>query len=159
MQTLTKARRSCFSALALLLLVTMASAERSIDVSGYYVLRESVASEFPEVRWLELSEMTSAAPFQRVPLFGAIRLRERGPDGIYVSLPLSQVSLQESALRFETAERLGSSLRFAGAFEKIGVVRDIAAPGEVILRGTLDRLRNGKVEKSVDVAFTFTEGD
>jgi hypothetical protein len=130
----------------------------ALEATGYYFLTAQQAASFPELKWIEL-HYTADPKGQESALVGVLRLKHRSSDGRYVELDLHPILSAPDRLRFETESRDGVSYSFSGRFLRMGVLSEVATADEVVLRGILERFRNGQAERAVEVSFTYFEGD
>jgi len=135
----------------------------SVDVFGYYYLRENEAPKgFQDISELYLSTVDYRDGKEvRVPLNGFIRLKPKKGKGAEsaVDFPLVAPTRKDRSLVFTTREVGGVSYRFAGTFVKLGNFPEERPEDEIILRGSLTRLRAGKVMAEGKVGFRYTGGD
>jgi hypothetical protein len=139
------------------------AASASVDVFGYYYLREGEAPKgFQDISELYLSTVDYRDGKEvRVPLNGFIRLKPKKGKGAEsaVDFPLVAPTRKDRSLTFTTREVGGVSYRFAGTFVKLGNFPEERPEDEVILKGHLTRLQGGKVVAEADVGFRYTGGD
>jgi len=135
----------------------------TIDVFGYYYLRENEAPKgFQDISELYLSTVDYRDGKEvRVPLNGFIRLKPKKGKGAEsaVDFPLVAPVRKDRGLVFTTREVGGVSYRFAGTFVKLGNFPVERPEDEVILKGHLTRLQGGKAVAEGDVGFRYTGGD
>jgi hypothetical protein len=131
-----------------------------VDLFGYYYLHEEEAPKgFRNIDHLHLSTIDMKGDeMVEVPLHGWIRLKAMGSSPI-VDFPLIAPTLEDKAFTFTTKAVGGISYRFAGSFVKLGNFPEDRPEDEVVLKGHLIRLQEGKPAAEADVGFRYTGGD
>jgi hypothetical protein len=123
------------------------------DVTGAYFAQGNLPAEFSEIDHLSLATIDeNGAP---APLNGFIRPKRRSADDYKLVNP----TLAGRDLSFTTAAVGGVSYSFKGAFERLdNFPENPPEADEVILRGTLTKLRDGKTVAESPVSFTYEAG-
>lgn len=131
-----------------------------VDVFGYYYLHEEEAPKgFKDIDHLHLSTIDMKGDeMVEVPLHGWIRLKAMG-SAPALDFTLIAPTLKDKAFSFTTKAVSGISYRFAGSFVKVGNFPEDRPEDEVILKGHLTRLQEGKTVAEADVGFRYTGGD
>jgi hypothetical protein len=133
--------------------VHTAAGQGNVDVFGYYFPQNKLPGAFSEIDHLHLSTIDSnAAP---APLNGFIRPKRRAAKDYKLVSP----KLDGKNLTFTTQAVRGISYSFTGAFTKLGNFPADRPEGEVVLKGRLIKMQNGKKVAETAVSFTYTGGD
>jgi hypothetical protein len=131
-----------------------AAVERQkIDVFGYYSPQGKLPAAFAEIDILLLSTIDNQG--NPAPLNGFIRPKRKSAKDYRLVNP----KLEDKNLTFKTQAVRGISYSFAGAFTKLGNFPVDRPEGEVLLKGHLIKMRNGKKVAETDVSFTYSGGD
>ena len=124
------------------------------DVTGAYFASGTLPNDFSEIDHLSLATIDEQA--KPAPLNGFIRPKRRSAKDYKLVNP----TLNGNNLTFSTIAVDGVSYSFTGAFEKMD---DFSAnpppPDEVILKGTLTKMKDGKSVAETKVNFTYSAGD
>ncbi|HEY0321618.1 MAG TPA: hypothetical protein VGC66_11715 [Pyrinomonadaceae bacterium] len=124
-----------------------------VDVFGYYFPQGKLPAAFSEIDHLMLSTIDINA--RPAPLNGFIRPKARaGKDYKLVKPTMNGMNLS-----FTTQAIKGVSYKFVGAFTKLGDFPTDRPEGEVLLKGRLTKMLNGKKVAETNVSFTYTGGD
>ena len=134
---------------------TTASAEDTSggDVTGPYFATTPLPAEFAELEHLLLATIDdSGAP---APLNGFLRPKARNAKDYVLVQPV----LSGRNLTFTTAAVNGVHYTFSGAFTRLGNFAAEPPPqDEVVLAGTLTKLRDGKQVATTPVSFGYQAG-
>ncbi|HLL75693.1 MAG TPA: hypothetical protein VK421_10555 [Pyrinomonadaceae bacterium] len=123
------------------------------DVTGAYFASGKLPAEFSEIEHLSLATIDENA--RPAPLNGFIRPKRRSADDYKLVSP----RLAGRELTFTTAAVGGVSYSFKGTFEKMGNFPENPPDAEeVVLRGTLTKLKDGSVVAETPVSFTYSAG-
>jgi hypothetical protein len=123
------------------------------DVTGAYFASGTLPNDFSEIDHLNLATIDEQA--KPAPLNGFIRPKRKAAKDYKLVNP----TLSGNNLTFSTIAVDGVSYSFTGAFEKMD---DFAAnpppTDEVILKGTLTKMKDGKSVAETKVNFTYSAG-
>ena len=123
------------------------------DVTGAYFASGSLPAEFSEIEHLSLATIDENG--RPAPLNGFIRPKRRSADDYKLVNP----RLAGRDLTFTTAAVGGVSYSFKGTFTTLGNFPENPPDAEeVVLRGTLTKLKDGKVVAETPVSFTYSAG-
>ena len=123
------------------------------DVTGAYMIMGSVPVEFGEIEHLGLATIDERG--NPAPLNGFIRPKISSAKDYKLISP----KLAGRALTFTTATEGGISYSFTGTFTRLGnFPADPPAADAPVLKGTLTRLRNGKIVAMTSVSFSYSAG-
>ena len=122
------------------------------DVSGSYFFIEKPPREFQDIDWISI--FTSDGDVRNAAMNGFIRLKHRR-KGKFVNYFLLNPSLKGRTFTFSTKAVRGISYRFRGQFLKL----DNIADGEFVLKGQLQKFRDGRKVAQVDCKFSYFGGD
>lgn len=123
------------------------------DVTGAYFASGTLPAEFSEIDHLSLATIDEDG--QPAPLNGFIRPKRRSAQDYKLVNP----RLAGRDLTFTTAAVGGVSYSFKGAFEKLdNFPENPPDSAEVVLRGTLTRLKDGNAVAETQVNFTYSAG-
>lgn len=123
------------------------------DVTGAYFLADSVPGDFSEIDHLSLATIDEHG--NPASLNGFIRPKRSSAKDYRLVSP----KLDGKNLTFSTATVDGVGYSFTGAFEKLDNFSANPPPNdEVILRGTLTKMKNGNVLAETKVNFTYSAG-
>ena len=140
--------------LSLTILPTLAGTNaQKVDVFGYYFPQGKLPAAFAEISHLHLSTIDENA--NPAPLNGFIRPKRKAAKDYKLVSP----KLEGKQLTFTTQAIGGVSYSFDGAFTKLGDFPTDRPEGEVILKGRLTKMLNGKKVAETNVSFTYTGGD
>lgn len=126
------------------------------NVYGYFFLAGTIPAAFKDIDHLNLS-VPGYVETGKPPDHGRIRLKGRNkPD--YVLL---KPTLDGKNLSFKTRAVRGISYEFSGALTitDFAALQAPPAADEVLLRGTLKKLKAGRTIAESKVSFTWTAGD
>ncbi len=123
------------------------------DVTGGYFAKGTLPAEFSEIEHLSLAMIDNDG--NPAPLNGFIRPRRRSAEDYRLVNP----KLDGNNLTFSTATVNGVSYSFTGVFEKLGNF-PVNPPeaDETILRGTLTKMRDGKMAAETKADFRYEAG-
>ena len=133
--------------------VSASGGQATVDVFGYYFQQKKLPAAFAEIDHLMLSTIDSNA--RPAPLNGWIRPKRKAAKDYKLIAP----KLAGKNLTFTTQAVRGKSYSFEGTFTKLGNFPADRPEGEVILKGHLIKMLNGKKVAETDVSFTYTGGD
>jgi len=132
---------------------TVSAAEKTVDVTGAYFVQGKVPPEFSEIEYLTLANIDENA--KPSPLNGFIRPKRRSAKDYRLVNP----KLSGNSLTFETDAVSGLSYGFDGTFLKMGNF-PVNPPewDEIVLQGTLKKMRGSNVIAETKVALTYSAG-
>jgi hypothetical protein len=123
------------------------------DVTGAYFFKDSVPGDFSEIDHLSLATINEHG--NPAPLNGFIRPKRSSAKDYRLVSP----KLDGKNLTFSTATVDGVGYSFTGAFEKLDNFSANPPPNdEVVLRGTLTKMKDGNVVAETKVNFTYSAG-
>jgi hypothetical protein len=138
-------------------LLLMGAAPAKVDLFGYYFLE--APKGFPEIDHLHLSTIdVRKGEMVEVPLHGWIRGKAKG-KALPEDFPLVNPVRSGRDFSFTTKAMGGVSYRFKGRFLKLGNFPEERPEAEVVLRGRLARVQDGKVKVESEIGFSYTGGD
>jgi hypothetical protein len=131
----------------------LATAPRSPpDITSAYYFVDQPPKGFEDVDWIALFAVDANG--RRVPLNGFIRLRDRH-RGRFVNFFLTNPTLRGQAISFSTKAISGISYTFKGQFLKLENLED----NEIVLKGLLRKLRNGRKVAEFETRYSYFAGD
>jgi hypothetical protein len=123
------------------------------DVTGAYFVKGTLPKDFSEIEHLSLATIDEEG--KPAPLNGFIRPKRRSAKDYQLVNP----QLDGKNLTFSTATVGRVSYRFEGAFERLeNFPENPPVSDEVILRGQLTKLLDGKIVVEAEVNFTYSAG-
>ena len=123
------------------------------DVTGAYFASGNLPSDFSEIDHLSLATIDENA--KPAPLNGFIRPKRKSAKDYKLVSP----TLNGNNLTFTTTAVDGVSYSFTGTFEKMDDFSANPPPtDEVILKGTLTKMKDGKSAAETKVSFTYSAG-
>ena len=130
-----------------------ATSEKMPDITGGYFMAEPVPAQFSEIEHLSLATVDDQG--NPSSLNGFIRPKRRA-DADY---KLVNPKITGKDLTFTTSTVGGTGYSFKGTFEKLADFSTNAPdPDEVVLKGTLTKLKDGAEIGSTKVNFTYSAG-
>lgn len=124
------------------------------DVTGAYFPSTALPADFSEIEHLSLANIDDQG--KPAPLNGFIRPKRQSAKDYKLVNP----KLDGKNLTFSTVSVDGVSYSFTGAFEKLDNFPENPPPDdEVVLKGTLTKMRDGKAVAETKVNFTYSAGD
>jgi hypothetical protein len=126
---------------------------QKVDVFGYYFPKSRLPRAFAEIDHLYLSTIDDQG--NPTSLNGWIRPKRRAAKDYHLVNP----TLEGKKLTFTTQAVRGISYSFTGTFTKLGNFPVDRPEGQVVLKGHLIKMLNGKKVAETDVSFTYTGGD
>ena len=121
---------------------------------GYFRPVAQFAKPFAEVSELHLSGSGEYGAKANPPFLGALETKGRGRT----TFPLRERNIAGLGIEFTTETVGGISYRFSGKFARADFHDGGVPPNEVVLSGTLTKLRDGKQVAAAKVAFAFEAG-
>jgi hypothetical protein len=123
------------------------------DVTGAYFASNDLPPEFSEIEHLNLATIDENG--KAAPLNGFLRPKRRSAKDYKLVNP----KLSGKSLTFTTTTVDGVGYSFTGTFEKLDNFSAKPPPSdEVILKGTLKKLKDGEVVAETPVSFTYSAG-
>lgn len=149
----------------MLLLVTGApSGARSqtdkVTIYGYFSINGKAPAAFRdiEVMDIELPAYVDSTKPHAPPDYGRIRTSQ-GRRAITIDYQLLKPTLDGKHLNFKTKAVGGVNYEFDGTLTRTNFDEPRPEYNEIVLRGTLKKLRAGKVIAASEVAYTWQLGD
>lgn len=126
--------------------------DSTVDFFGYYTI-EKAAKGFTDISEIHLAGNYGAE--QKPPFHGLIRLKSKKAKDFHLLKP----TLDGKNLTFTTKSVSGISYTFSGAFTRLGNFPSERPEAEVLLTGTLTKLKGKTKLTSAKVSFIYTAGD
>jgi hypothetical protein len=132
--------------------------QESADVAGYYIPLDAQPNDL-HLRWIQL--VGNSSTLSNAPPKVELRI---GTSRGWVTYRQAQLTLSGSTVRFTTQKRWGTHYTFEGEFVPTGQtvkLGGVAAEegSEIVLRGTLSKVRRGTIVRGAHLAFSYTTGD
>ena len=124
------------------------------DTWGYFRPAKRPPAAFANIAELHLAGRGEYGWKASPPSYGMIKMS--GKRG--VTFALKQPEIEGLNIRFMTEAVRGTSYTFAGSLLRADFSRGGIPVGEVMLRGTMRKLLNGKEMAVADIRFVFEEG-
>ena len=123
-------------------------------VYGYFFFAGKAPAAFKDIDHFDLS-IPAYVEKGKPPDYGRIRLKARNkPDYL-----LLKPTLEGKNLSFKTKVVGGISYQFSGTLTRTDFDEPRPASGEIVLRGTLKKIKAGKTIAESKVSFTWELGD
>lgn len=122
------------------------------DIFGYFYFKGRVSNDFTDIREIHLAGDFGAR--EKPPFYGLIRLKSRNAKDFAVLKPTGI----GKNISFATKTVGGVSYQFTGAFTRVDIEERETKPEEVVLKGTLTKLKNGAKVAAEAVSFTYFPG-
>jgi hypothetical protein len=136
--------------------IELAAADTAVsgsDVTGAYMIIGTVPTEFAEIDHLGLA--TIDAQGNPAPLNGFIRPKMSSAKDYKLIAP----KMTGRSLTFTTRAVGGISYSFTGAFTKLGNFPVNPPEGDApVLKGTLSKLRDGRIVAMTSAEFSYSAG-
>ena len=122
------------------------------DISGAYYFVDKPPEGFKDVDWIALFAVDASG--RKVPLNGFIRLKDRH-RGRFVNFLLTNPNLRGHAITFSTKVVRGINYTFKGQFLKLENLEN----NEIVLKGLLTKIRNGRKVAEFETRYSYFAGD
>ncbi|MBX7173537.1 MAG: hypothetical protein K1X72_21395 [Pyrinomonadaceae bacterium] len=132
--------------------VTAFAQSSTNDIFGYYMI-EKAPKAFADISEIHLAGNYGAA--QKPPFYGLIRLKAKKAKDFKLLKP----TLDGKNLTFSTTSVNGISYTFTGTFTRLGDFPNEQPEGEILLKGTLTKLKGKAILAKANLSFSYTAGD
>lgn len=122
------------------------------DIFGYYTI-EKAPKAFADISEIHLAGSYGAE--QKPPMYGLIRMKAKKAKDFQLLKP----TLDGKNLSFSTKVVGGFNYTFSGTFTKLGDFPSERPEGEVLLKGTLIKLKGKTIIAKANVSFSYSAGD
>jgi hypothetical protein len=143
-----------FIFLTILLTVSAIStfAQSKTDTFGYYTIEKST-KDFSDISEIHLAGEYGAN--EKPPMYGLIRMKARKAKDYVLNKPVSD----GKKITFTTRAVNGISYSFSGTFVRLGNFPEERPEGEVLLKGTLTKMKGKTKLASGTFSFSYSAGD
>ena len=132
--------------------VTAFAQNSTTDIFGYYFI-EKAPKAFADISEIHLAGNYGAE--QKPPFYGLIRLKAKRAKDFQLLKP----TLDGKNLTFSTTAVNGISYTFTGTFTKLGDFPNERPEGEILLKGTLTKLKGKAILAKANLSFSYSAGD
>lgn len=122
------------------------------DIFGYFYFKGSVSKDFSNIREIHLAGDFGAK--EKPPFYGLIRLKAQSAK----DFPILKPTGAGKNISFTTKAVGGVSYQFTGAFTRLDLEEKQIPESQVVLKGKLTKLKNGKQIAEQDASFTYFPG-
>lgn len=131
------------------------------DIFGYFYIQGKAPKGFADFDFLQLGGNGEYGAGANPPDYGTIMLKERSARIATVNYPLLKPNANGNQFSFKTKTVSGVSYEFGGTFSRLDFTEVDKQPagGEVVLSGTLKKMKAGKMVAQSKVDFRWELGD
>lgn len=141
-----------FLTILLVVFAISAFAQSKTDTFGYYTI-EKATKDFSDISEIHLAGEYGAN--ENPPDYGRIRLKARKAKDYVLNKP----TLDGKTITFTTKAVNGISYSFSGTFVRLGNFPEERPEGEVLLKGTLTKMKGKTRLASKNFSFSYSAGD
>ncbi len=132
--------------------VTAFAQSATTDIFGYYFI-EKAPKAFADISEIHLAGSYGAE--QKPPMYGLIRMKAKKAKDFQLLKP----TLDGKNLTFATKTVGGFNYTFSGTFTRLGDFPNEQPEGEILLKGTLIKLKGKMIIAKANVSFSYSAGD
>jgi hypothetical protein len=134
-----------------------AASSQGPDIHGYFFIKGKAPKEFADIDHLNLGGSGEYGAGAKPPYYGQIRLKTRGRTDFKLLKP----AMNGNKFSFKTKTVGGVSYEFDGTFSRMDFTEVDKQPmgEEVVLSGTLKKMKAGKMVAESKVDFRWELGD
>ena len=122
------------------------------DIFGYFYFKGKTEKDFANIREIHLAGDFGAK--EKPPFYGLIRLKAQRAKDFQILKPTGT----GKNISFTTTAVSGVSYKFTGVFTRLDLEQKQIPEGEVVLKGKLTKLKNGRQIAEQDASFTYFPG-